>query len=342
MPKISLVVCVSKERDLLERLLLHAKDCFDDLVVVHDGVENDESFNLELSRKDQVFEKNWESPSIMSLKSPNTPPTKIARDYYKLDRDSPIPTGYNLKVDPPIVGSIHELVTNNGGRFFEGPRCFQQEPHWPFAWHKAKFDWILRLDADEYPDEALKQWLINFRESPAAPLQLSGYTCIWPLWDGHQQTIRNWPDQRFFLFNKIRVRFFAMAEQTPIPEFKTTPINLSLNHAPKRKSYGLRNVLIRKQAYVWRTVIAKSLFKQTTEFPTWNWNRAAWPTDWERIRSRPFKEAIFRLVMLSLQQANALWKKEKKINLSATTSGAINHFLFSIEHGLRRLFCIVN
>lgn len=39
MPKISLVVCLYKERDLLERLLQNAEGCYDDLVVVHDGDE---------------------------------------------------------------------------------------------------------------------------------------------------------------------------------------------------------------------------------------------------------------------------------------------------------------
>jgi hypothetical protein len=39
MPKISLVVCLYKERDLLERLLRNAEGCYDDLVVVHDGPE---------------------------------------------------------------------------------------------------------------------------------------------------------------------------------------------------------------------------------------------------------------------------------------------------------------
>ena len=37
MPKISLVVCLYREKELLERLLKHAQGCYDDLVVVHDG-----------------------------------------------------------------------------------------------------------------------------------------------------------------------------------------------------------------------------------------------------------------------------------------------------------------
>lgn len=43
MPKISLVVCLYKERDLLERLLQHAEGCYDDLVVVHDRVKEEVS-----------------------------------------------------------------------------------------------------------------------------------------------------------------------------------------------------------------------------------------------------------------------------------------------------------
>jgi len=37
MPAISLVICVYKETAMLDRLLRDAADCYDDLVVVHDG-----------------------------------------------------------------------------------------------------------------------------------------------------------------------------------------------------------------------------------------------------------------------------------------------------------------
>jgi hypothetical protein len=56
MPKISLFVCLYKERDLLERLLQHAEGCYDDLVVVHDGPE--QAVLAEKRRSEIIDEKS--------------------------------------------------------------------------------------------------------------------------------------------------------------------------------------------------------------------------------------------------------------------------------------------
>src|SRR5437879_4460982 len=145
MPSLSLVVCVHGERDLFERLLLETAGCGDDLVVVHDGPEAD----------------NFAADHPVAV-----PAKEMALDYNTLAPGAPLPAFYKTPPPPARAGSIHELVKQNGGRYFEGPRCFQQEPHWPFSWWQAKHDWILRLDADEFPSEELKDWLRRFRDSP--------------------------------------------------------------------------------------------------------------------------------------------------------------------------------
>ena len=88
--------------------------------------------------------------------------------------------------DGPDTANMRELVEPAGGKFFVGPQEYQQEPHWSFAWAQAKYDWILRLDADEFPGEELKKWLQTFRKSPEPAATISGYTCIWPLWNGQR------------------------------------------------------------------------------------------------------------------------------------------------------------
>jgi hypothetical protein len=123
MPAVTLVVCVHLQRDLLERLLRESRDCYDELIVLH---------------------------------------------------------------DIPDVQNVRSVVVAAGGRFFERPPAFLQEPHWPFAWAQATHDWILRLDADEFPSEKMKAWLREFRRAPEPLAEISGYTCIWPLWDGKQ------------------------------------------------------------------------------------------------------------------------------------------------------------
>src|SRR5437016_6180409 len=68
--------------------------------------------------------------------------------------------------DGPDSSGIQAIVEASGGHYFERSRAFQQEPHWPFAWQQAAYDWILRLDADEFPSEPLKLWLRKFRAGP--------------------------------------------------------------------------------------------------------------------------------------------------------------------------------
>src|ERR1700722_12835649 len=120
--------------------------------------------------------------------------------------------------DIPDAQNVREVVEAAGGRFFERPPAFLQEPHWPFAWGQAKNDWILRLDADEFPGAELKKWLQEFRRAPEPSAEVSGYTCIWPLWDGQRAITKKWPNGHVFLFNKQHVRFFGMCEMTPIPD----------------------------------------------------------------------------------------------------------------------------
>jgi hypothetical protein len=303
MPRISLVVCLYSERDLLRRLLEATEGIFDDLVVVHDGAEG--------ALPDSALE------SIPAIDFATAPAVPMA-------------PSYRIPTLPPLPGSIHDLVCKFGGRFFVGPRRFQQEPHWPFAWQQAEHDWILRLDADEFPSDELKEWLLAFklREEPAT--DLCGYTCVWPLWDGQRAVSRRWPAGRQFLINRARVHFFGMVEQLPVPDGRFEPLPIVLRHEPVRKSYGIGNLIIRKQAYRWRRVIAESLLGQPTALPRWRWNDASWPVIWEDIRRRPLWTALNRLVRWSLRGIRDVWRVEGRFLPNAAVCGGIHHFLIAL------------
>jgi hypothetical protein len=301
MPGISLVVCLYKERDLLERLLREAAGCYDDLVVVHDGPE----------------EGQMDLEQIAAI------------DYAALETDEPLPEGYRRPEGLPKPGSIHELVREHGGRYFEGPRSFQQESHWPFAWSQARHDWILRLDADEFPSIELKTWLQEFRVQSESSTS-TGYTCIWPLWDGRQAVTRRWPAWRNFLFHRKRVRFFGMVEPVPFPDRPFEEVVLVLHHQPMRKSYGLRNIVIRRQAYHWRRVIALSLVGKPTDLPHWRWNSHEWPPFWQQMREHPLKSALRSLLLGPVRQAREMWKAEGSLNLSAVAGTGLHHFMLGV------------
>lgn len=271
MPALSLVICLHGEQDLLARLLRDVEGCYDDLIVVHDGLE----------AGDQPFS---------------------------------------------------QAVTEAGGLFFSRSRGFQQETHWPFAWSKAPHDWILRLDADEMPTAQLRDWLRAFREDDGPDDSISGYTCIWPLWDGQKVITRHWPAGRIFLFNRNRVRFFGMAEQVPFPDGRLESLPLVLEHRPARKSYGLGNLLARRQAYRWRRIIAHSLLGKPTDLPCWRWTDEQWPQIWEEIRRRPLWTGFRRLVIWPLRSLRDFWRHERKFLPAAAVSGGIHHCLIAIAY----------
>ena len=269
MPAISLVVCVYKERELLQRLLSGASGCYDDLVVVHDG---------------------------------------------------------------PDTENVREVAERAGGRFFEHPRVGSLEGQSPFAWGKASHDWILRLDADEFPGEEMKSWLQAFRGQPAPAGDISGYTCIWPLWDGKRMTTKNWPQGRIFLFNKQSVRFFGLPEQVPIPDGHFEPLPMILNHQPQRPAYGIRNILLRPQAARWRELIAEKLCGKPTDLPCWRWDSDQWPPIWEGIRQRPLRTAMGRLTMGTFRVLRQQWRFDHTLFLSAAVTGSLHHALICVKY----------
>jgi len=304
MPAISLVICVYREHDLLKRLLENADACYDDLIVVHDGPE-------EGGQADGAAEV-------------------AAIDYAERMPDRLLPSGYRQLLDAPLPGTIHALVHQYGGRFFEGPRCFQQEPHWPFTWSQAREEWVLRLDADEFPSAGLRSWLRAFRAQTELPTA-SGYTCIWPLWDGLRAVTQGWPGGRLFLFDRRRVRFFGMVEQTPIPDGTPDELRLVLCHQPTRKSYGVRNILVRRQAYHWRRVIAQSLLGKATDLPRWRWSSEAWPDQWERLRLHPLRHSLTTLVRYPLHQVRGMLRAGQRPILSACLNPGLHHFMLGLR-----------
>lgn len=316
---------------MLGRLLAHSRGCYDDLVIVHDGPIQSTPPSEEFSRRVRVKAPSKHlGPEELSLSSPACPAPEIAKDYARLWAHSPLPNGYRWCRGRGTPGSLLALVHCFRGRVFEGPRCFQQEPHWPFAWWAARQDWILRLDADEFPSPELARWLRNFRTTPARSVAPVGFLAIWPLWDGHRSCTRHWPGDRLFLFRKSRANFWGMAEQGPVLDGKIEHLSLKLIHAPNRKSYGIRNILFRRQAYRWRKIIADSITRSARLVPRWRTKGADWPEPWRSKLRHPLLKAWACLAWFPLCQAKSMWRAEGKISISACLNPALHHFLIQI------------
>lgn len=221
---------------------------------------------------------------------------------------------------------VRSLVEDHGGRFFERPRCFQQEPHWPFAWAQARHGWILRWDADEFPSEALKNWLRAFRAQAEPPADVSGFTCIWPLWDGKCARTRKWP-RRIFLINRQRVRFIGLVHEAPMADTRYTPLNLVLHHQPQQKNYGVRYTVARQKVRRWQDEIGRALLGKPTDLPCWRWDSSEWPKKMEQIRRRPLWTALYRLAV------SPIWNAREAIQCGEIPRPSFLTF-FPLQHWL--------
>jgi hypothetical protein len=129
------------------------------------------------------------------------------------------------------------------------------------------------------------------------------------------------------LFHRQRVRFFGLVEQTPIPDGRWQPVTMILHHQPGRKSYGIRNIVFRPQAYLWRTTIARALRGRPTELPCWRWTSADWPPPWSQIRQHPLRHALKCLFWFPLCQVKDMTRAGEWPRPSACLNPGLHHFL---------------
>lgn len=229
--------------------------------------------------------------------------------------------------DGPDSAGVGAVVAAAGGRFFEAERRGSLEGQSAFAWAQARHEWILRLDADELPGEEMQAWLQAFRRGPEPAAEISGHTCIWPLWNGRRAVTKHWPAGRIFLFHRQRVRFFGLVEQTPIPDGRWQPVPLILRHEPGRKSYGIRNVVFRSQAYHWRATMARALLGKPTDLPCWRWTEENWPEPWRQLRRHPLRHALKSLLWFPLCQIKDMARAGEWPRPSACLNPGLHHFL---------------
>jgi hypothetical protein len=148
---------------------------------------------------------------------------------------------------------------------------------------------------------------------------------------------QRWPDGRIFLFAKPRIHFIGMVEAVPVPEGQFLPLRLVLRHEPHRKSYGIRNIVFRKQAYHWRRVIAQSLMKPPTELSCWRWTSPQWPSAWESLRTRPLWHGVTSIFWFPLCQLKSMLRAGELPRLSACLNPGLHHFLLGLRVYLEKI-----
>lgn len=131
-----------------------------------------------------------------------------------------------LEISKKYTSKVFEMKTNRG----------IGEAHYIFALSKSKYNWILRIDADEYLSDELS---LDLKELTRAA-EISAYNFIWPIWDGKKYISKDWP-YKIFLFQKDKVGIVDLFHHPIIVHGNSKNVPLVMHHQPKYNNYTYQN-----------------------------------------------------------------------------------------------------
>lgn len=146
------------------------------------------------------------------------------------------------------------------------------EPHRFFLYERAKYDWILQIDADEYLSDDMKNDLYKLRD--LYPNQMA-FSFFWPLWDGKKYITKKGPYKIAF-FNKKAIEFIGLPHEHPhLKSGRVIKIKSQLEHRPLYNNQSLK-FFIKKQIK-WIKITANLIVSDFKYVNKYNYSENDWP-----------------------------------------------------------------
>ena len=213
-----------------------------------------------------------------------------------------------IVLDGKSIDKTEQICRKYTDKIFEKKHCGFSEAHLPFAFQKAKGNWILKIDADEFllPQHASK---IN---SLIKNEDVDGYFFLWRLWNGRIYITKNKP-YKPVLFRKSKMFFLGVTHGIMQTYGKTKNVCIPLEHQPLYNNWCYGNFkskqLKRAKAH------AKCLLKNFYDVPKFNYNYHNYPFP-IRIRRKLF----FLFPLFTIYKAIVNFIKGEKSIVAAKVS----------------------
>ncbi len=209
--------------------------------------------------------------------------------------------------DGPCSDKTLNICKKYTKNFFVRPHKGSSEAHQVFLYKKARYEWVLKIDGDEFLSKDLRKNIRKLIENQNA----DAYSFIWPFWDKDRYITGNWP-RKTCLYRKLKISFISFPNWgEPIINGNIIKTNLKLEHKPPRGS-ALRWGVFKKQALQNAAIQqAKATLRDFGEFEKFHYNRDNFPIQ-VKIRKHfpilsafPFAVFAFFLVLYK----NKFWKE---------------------------------
>lgn len=152
--------------------------------------------------------------------------------------------------------------------------CFHagfMEAHLPFCFSNAKGDWLLRIDADEYLSERLKNNLRALTEAEG----VDAYKFLWPIYDGKRFVTSGWPYKLCF-FKRDKVSFLGVIHYLPEINGHIRKCDYKLIHQPDYNNFSW--TCFKGKWIKWAKIQAGNYFKEFNQIAKFNYLKNDWPS----------------------------------------------------------------
>ena len=147
--------------------------------------------------------------------------------------------------------------------------------------YQTTYEWILRIDADEYLSEELQNCIRELITSDT----YSGYSVEWPIWDGEKYLTKNWPTKPILF--RMRDMYFLEEPQSNF-ELKAGELkvldDIRLEHRPQYNNYSWKTILTKQKR--WAIIHADSTKRKFEEKRVYNFDYPN--TFWYNVRNPRF------------------------------------------------------
>ncbi len=167
-----------------------------------------------------------------------------------------------------------DIAERYGCRIFVHPLVGHSEVPNIFACERARGEWIMSLDADEFLSDALCE---RIREL-VGDERVNGYELLWRMWDGQRYITDDGPFKRA-LYRRACVHMLGVIHSPEQVDPPVKRVDLQLEHRPAYNNFALRTVLTKWRR--WARIHAKELLTDFADLPKFNWQG---PEEWPRQR----------------------------------------------------------
>ena len=175
--------------------------------------------------------------------------------------------------DGPCEDDTLEIAERHGAQVFVRPLVGGAEPHRPFSYERARGDWILNVDADEFLSAALRAELPALARRGDA----SAFEFLWRIWNGQRYVTDSGPFKRA-MFRRDDIRMLGVMQAQELIDGRVVRTQLHLEHRPGYNNYALSTMASKWRR--WARIQARQFLTDFEEIPKFNYPGTDWP--WQR------------------------------------------------------------